>query len=476
MNRQTQQEPHPVTPPTFSPSGQVLQAAAFPLWGSRLIEASAGTGKTWTIAALYLRLVLGHGAEDGYERALRPSEILVMTFTRAATRELSDRIRERLLNAAQCFRGEQPVDAGDEFLAALMADYAPGPERDRAAWTLGLAAESMDDASVHTIDAWCQRMLKEHAFDSGNLFDEELVADEEAMAIQAAQDYWRQACYPLAPDPLHQALGIWSSVEALVADMRDLRNQDIPVQAGYGTLAEVLANATAERAASLDQLKEGWAVRAQSMQDWLEAQTKEKNHGWNGVKLGLSNCRRWLGTLRDWANGQVDTDKPDLKTGWERFTPAGLMSARKADAPSVALPPEFARFAIFKQALDQLPEISVAVRLHAAAQVAQRLLQLKRQSASFGFSDMLDRLNAALGGVNGTRLRARILVQYPVILIDERSSTRNAKALFAEKRALGQARRKQAQAVDAWAAAVILERHLIELSSARPTLIQQENG
>ena len=64
-----------------------------------------------------------------------------------------------------------------------------------------------------------------------------------------------------------------------------------------------------------------------------------------------------------------------------------------------------------------------------------------------------------------------IRLKKPAILIDERSSTRNAKALFAEKRALGQARRKQAQAVDAWAAAIILERHLIELSSARPSLI-----
>ena len=423
MNRLTLQELHPVTPQTFLPSGQVLQAATVPLGGSRLIEASAGTGKTWTIAALYLRLVLGHGAEDGYERALRPSEILVMTFTRAATRELSDRIRERLLNAAQCFRGEQPIDAGDEFLATLMANYAPGAERDRAAWALGLAAESMDDASVHTIDAWCQRMLKEHAFDSSNLFDEKLVADEEAMAIQAAQDYWRQACYPLAPDPLQQVLGIWSGVEALIVDMRDLRNQDIPVQAGYGTLAEVLVRATAERAARLDQLKEGWAVRAQSMHDWLDSQTSGKNNGWDGRRLSSRNYSGWMATLKNWANGLVDTDKPDLKTGWERFTPKGLMSARKADAPSVALPPEFAQFAVFKQVIDQLPEISVAVRLHAAAQVAQRRLELKRQSSSFGFADMLDRLNAALGGINGTRLRERILAQYPVILIDEFQDT-----------------------------------------------------
>lgn len=65
---------------------QPLNALSFPLWGSRLIEASAGTGKTWTIAALYLRLVLGHGGEDGFPRPLLPADILVMTFTRAATR------------------------------------------------------------------------------------------------------------------------------------------------------------------------------------------------------------------------------------------------------------------------------------------------------------------------------------------------------------------------------------------------------
>ena len=173
----------PMMPPTSAPdsvNSRPLQAESFELWGSRLIEASAGTGKTWTIAALYVRLVLGHGAEQGFERALRPSEILVMTFTRAATRELSDRIRERLLVAAQWFRGKKAANARDPFLDTLMEAYASESERKRAAWLLAMAAESMDDASVHTIDAWCQRMLKEHAFDSGCLFDEELVADEDA--------------------------------------------------------------------------------------------------------------------------------------------------------------------------------------------------------------------------------------------------------------------------------------------------------
>lgn len=413
----------PMTQPLRPPTSQVLNAASFDLWGSRLIEASAGTGKTWTIAALYLRLVLGHGGPHGFERPLRPAEILVMTFTRAATRELSDRIRERLLNAAQCFREEKRPDPGDDFLTTLMAAYTPGPERNRAAWTLAMAAESMDDAAVYTIDAWCQRMLKEHAFDSGCLFDEELVADEEALRIEATHDYWRRACYPLAAEQLSQLMTIWPGVAQLNTDMRELLSQPLPTAAGQSTLAEVLEQATWQRATAMAQLRVGWAVRAQTMQDWLDAETATKNNGWDGRKLSPKNYSGWLAALKDWANGAGVAEKPDLKTGWERFTPAGLMQSRKADAPSIVLPSEFAQFQVFKEDLEKLPEISVAVRLHAAAAVTQRLLQLKRQSASFGFADMLQRLNSALQGDNGARLRERILAQSPVMLIDEFQDT-----------------------------------------------------
>lgn len=404
-------------------TSQVLQADSFDLWGSRLIEASAGTGKTWTIAALYLRLVLGHGGEHGFERPLRPSEILVMTFTRAATRELSDRIRERLLNAAQCFRGEKEVEAGDEFLTNLMNAYEPGPLRNRAAWALATAAESMDDASVHTIDAWCQRMLKEHAFDSGSLFDEELVADEEAMRIEAAQDYWRQACYPLTPEPLSQVLNIWSGVDKLITDMRDLMNQDIPLLSGNGTLAEVLTQTTAQRAEALGQLKAGWDVRAQSMQDWLNSQLPAKDHGW--TTLRRADFERWLGVLKDWANSKFDESPQEKigKTGWERLTPNGMKKVRAIGSPSIDFPSAFIEFSELQVALETLPDIKSAVRLHAAANVALRLLQLKRQTSSFGFSDMLHRLNTALHGQNGAQLRDRILAQYPVILIDEFQDT-----------------------------------------------------
>jgi exodeoxyribonuclease V beta subunit len=408
-----------------------LDPLTLPLWGSRLIEASAGTGKTWTIAALYLRLVLGHGEADAegastrYLRPLVPSEILVMTFTRAATRELSDRIRARLLEAARCFRGEATPKEGDAFLLRLIEAYSDGAPRQSAAWRLAMAAESMDDAAVHTIDAWCQRMLREHAFDSGCLFDEELSANERAMLDEAAQDYWRQQLYPLSGDALDAALSVWPSVEALARDARALLGQTLPADAGQGTLGALIDGTLAAHRAELASLKLGWAQRAQAMQGWIDAQMARKPCPFDGRRMAPKNYTGWLKALAAWAD-DPRLDMPDLKTGRTRFTPEGMHGALKAGA-GIDLPEDFAAFEQLMAALDALQPVGPALRLHAAAHIAQRLAELKRQSGSFGFADMLQRLDDALdparNGEAALRLRARMLAQYPVALIDEFQDT-----------------------------------------------------
>ena len=411
---------------------ETLNALSFPLWGSRLIEASAGTGKTWTIAALYLRLVLGHGGADGFVRPLLPSEILVMTFTRAATRELSDRIRQRLLEAARCFRGEAQPQPSDGLLLDLLAAYPEGgdgtdgsSERSHAAWRLGAAADAMDDAAVHTIDAWCQRMLREHAFDSGCLFDEELIGDEAALQLEAAQDYWRQQLYPLAGPALDQALQVWHSVDALANDAGRLLEFPLPLAAGAGNLGALIDGLLAERTASLAALKQGWVARAAAMQHWLDGQLDSKSCPFDKRKMAPRNYSNWLAALSAWADDPA-ADIPDLKTGATRFTPAGMQLAFKPGA-HVELPDEFPAFEQLMLGLDALPQLAPALRSHAAVCIGQRLSALKRQAGTFGFADMLNRLDAALdeslNGAAAERLRERMLAQYPVALIDEFQDT-----------------------------------------------------
>jgi exodeoxyribonuclease V beta subunit len=405
-------------------NAHALHAHSFPLRGSHLIEASAGTGKTWTIAALYVRLVLGHGsAETAPVRPMLPQDVLVMTFTRAATRELSDRIRARLTEAAQVFRDMAETD--DAFLEQLKDEYPEGEPRLQAAYRLALAAQAMDDAAVYTIDAWCQRMLREHPFDSGSLFEENLVGDEAALRLEAVQDYWRQQLYPMATPLVAQVQRVWRDVPALDKDVRALMAVPLP-DAEPGTLAQVFGAALAERETALAALKQGWAEKADNLLGWIEAQLEQNKSSWDGRKLSYKNCEAWLGVLKAWAQSADEPQalQKDMKTGWQRFTPQGLMACFKPGEEPLELPPESQAFLDLQTALQALPEPFHIARLHARTHVLQRMAELKRRGGLFGFADMLLRLDVALADPeSGERLAQRLREQFPVAMIDEFQDT-----------------------------------------------------
>jgi exodeoxyribonuclease V beta subunit len=409
----------------MSTTDNQLAPLTFPLHGSRLIEASAGTGKTWTIAALYVRLVLGHGGEDAYQRPLLPADILVMTFTRAATRELSNRVRERLVEAAAYFREAVPHPKPDEYLDQILESYPDYAAQQQAAHRLQLAAETMDEAAIFTIDAWCQRMLREHAFDSGSLFDEELVSDEQALFEDAAHDYWRQQVYPLDAVSLEALLSCWSDVGALKRSIRDLvkRAAIIGDTAGLGvSLGVLIADVQREQQVQLAQLKDGWYDRANRMEQWIAEHRAVDPKCFNGNKMRADSLLNWFNGLREWAQNPAQV-KPDISdTAWNRLTPEGLEDA-SAKHFSVVAPEDFDATQPLKNALAEIEPLSHALYRHAAASVAERMAELKKRSRQFGFADMLDRLNAALQGENGSALRKRITDQYPVALVDEFQDT-----------------------------------------------------
>lgn len=408
---------------------QTLNPLRFPLHGSQLIEASAGTGKTWTIAALYLRLVLGHGGESAFPGGpLRPDQILVMTFTRAATRELSDRIRQRLLEAAEAFR--QPIEQAckDPFLQALRAEYSEESERERAAWRLATAAESMDDAAIHTIDAWCQRMLREHAFDSGQLFDEELVADEQPLWELAVRDYWRQEIYPLRDEALDHVLSTWPSLDKLLADARDLAGRELSSARGEGRLNDVLQPLLEQQRQELSVLRSVCGERAEELKSWLTDQWEHNRANWDGRRFRLGDSSSgflgWVNELTAWSRGDSSAHHPQLTdAAVKRLTHEGILDCWKGKGA----PPPFPEALNFLEGLwpklAALASHTGAIRCHAAVRIAQRMEELKQQRGQFGFQDLQRRLVAALEGSRGSSLKARMLAQTPIALIDEFQDT-----------------------------------------------------
>ena len=158
--------------------------------GITVLEASAGTGKTYSIAHLLVRLV----AEEG----VGIEEVLVVTFTRLATAELRDRLRARLAEAAAALEGEPVADS-------LLEAWAAGaPDDARATWLrrIQVAREDFDAAAVSTIHSFCGLMLQTSAFESGSSFDRTLVTDLGPLLDEIVADWLTAARYGTGDDDL----------------------------------------------------------------------------------------------------------------------------------------------------------------------------------------------------------------------------------------------------------------------------------
>ncbi|WP_312936885.1 exodeoxyribonuclease V subunit beta [Pseudomonas sp.] len=389
-------------------------ALTFPLRGSQLIEASAGTGKTFTISALYLRLVLGHGeGECGFGRELLPPQILVVTFTDAATKELRDRIRSRLAQAAQFFREE--IAAPDALVSQLRDDY-PSDIWPLCASKLDAAAQWMDEAAVSTIHGWCQRMLREHALDSGSLFTQSLETDHSELLNEVARDYWRQFCYAMAGETLGWVREHWKSPTTLLGRVKGMLGSAPPFDPSADP-AQHIAGGLRRRLEALAAIKQPWGVWIEELRTLLLQGVADK--AVDARKLQPRYFEPWLEALTQW-QATADSHLLDLGKGFERLTPDGLAEAWKTSPPSH---PALDAMVTLRQRLQQLPDPGAAALDHAAAWVRARFEDEKRRRAEMGFDDMLLRLDAALCGESGEALGRIIREQFPVALIDEFQDT-----------------------------------------------------
>ena len=136
-----------------------LCAHQIPLQGKHLIEASAGTGKTFNITRLYLRLLL--------EKQLSVEQILVMTFTKDATEELRGRIDSFI---RQALNEWDELIVSDEFFKSISQHISEKSAKIR----LRQALLFLDEAAIFTIHGFCKRVLSQHAFSSGVAFNAQM--------------------------------------------------------------------------------------------------------------------------------------------------------------------------------------------------------------------------------------------------------------------------------------------------------------
>ncbi|GAM69879.1 exodeoxyribonuclease V beta chain [Vibrio sp. JCM 19236] len=382
-----------------------LDAMTFPLHGMRLIEASAGTGKTFTIAGLYLRLLLGHGDQNSAHRTpLTVEQILVVTFTEAATAELRDRIRARIHQARIAFsRGH----SDDPVIQPLLEQTQ---DRDLACALLLDAERQMDEAAIFTIHGFCQRMLTQNAFESGSRFSSELITDESELMSQVVADYWRREFYPL-PEPLVDAVReMWRTPEALLKVIRThLSGSERFIHAPGG--ADDLANAYKQRLSQTQQMKASWLEASAEVEKIIAESGIAKN------PYNKRNVPNWVSKLDDWANSNPNSIQNIDEL--ERFRSSLLQEKTKKGNP-----PEHEVFDKIEAFL-QLPKLEVeqSILAHAIQACRSKLAETKQRQHQLSFDDLLSQLDKALLSDEQGLLSERIRSLFPVAMIDEFQDT-----------------------------------------------------
>lgn len=389
---------------TEQPQPTPLEPMTFPLHGARLIEASAGTGKTFTIAGLYLRLLLGHGsAETRHRVPLTVDQILVVTFTEAATAELRDRIRARIHDARIAFARGQ---SSDPVIQPLLNEF---DDHKQATEILLQAERQMDEAAVYTIHGFCQRMLTQNAFESGSRFNNEFVTDESHLKAQVVADYWRRNFYPLPFTLAGEIRQLWSSPSALLSDISNYLT-GAPLSLSVPAMKGSLADLHTENLKRIDELKAQWR---ESQDDFLTLISDSDINKRSYTKKSLPT---WLEAVSAWA--ATETTGYDYPDKLEKFAQNVLLEKTpKGSAPQHAV------FEAIETFLANPISLKAPLLAHAIEHCRAMLANAKNQKQWLSFDDLLTQLSASIDTDESELLAARIRTLYPVAMIDEFQDT-----------------------------------------------------
>lgn len=372
--------------------------ATAPLSGTRLIEASAGTGKTYTLASLYLRLVLA-----GY----KVDQILVVTFTEAATAELRDRIRARLREALAAVNHGK---SDDPFLTRLLESADENP--DRADWRLRVALSGFDEAAIFTIHAFCRRMLVENAFESNIIFDPELVTDSGPLYEEIVSDFWALETYG-APTWVVRFL---EQNKLSPTSLTPLVRQ-VAAQPDRKLLPEHTAAMAFDEFQKLyGEARQIWRTQKDEIVHILET-----DRGINRRSYSKKNLPRWLADVGAYFESEdIPSTIPDVAV--DKFT-----QRRIADkAPKNQTPPRHPFF-MACEALRSFPERWLLAFKFRLLEYARRELRDRKTERSIQFfDDLIHQLKSAVDGLGGKGLARRIRERFTAALIDEFQDTDQA--------------------------------------------------
>lgn len=361
------------------------------LQGSNLIEASAGTGKTYSIAILALRLIL--------EKKIPIQEILMVTFTKAAVAELEDRIRMFVRNAWRYSNGE---DISDKQIKEIVNRNKDAHELLRS------AIIHLDETKVMTIHGFSQKTLDEFAFETKQLFNTELIANTSSILEAEVQDFWRKQVTSIRKDLL----------AALLDGGQLTQSNIINILKGHLSGKNYIFYHPDDRYFDDAKQEEYWKDMLAIQQELADYETEIEDFFKVNREEILTRCL---------ANSTAKKTKlPELVDSYKEFL--ALIDAKKS---SNYITNYFQDFLDIKITLDQKQDkikeqsektvnyvYSVAIN-----NIVPKIDTHKSAYSLMSFDDMIQNLNLALKGTASDSLARKLSAKYKAVFIDEFQDT-----------------------------------------------------
>ncbi|MBT3311669.1 MAG: exodeoxyribonuclease V subunit beta [Desulfobacterales bacterium] len=375
-----------------------------PLEGSNLIEASAGTGKTYTITNLFLRLLI--------EKNFPVEKILVVTFTEAATQELKNRIRIRLGEAVKAFS----IGYSDDiYLNRLLNKYL---DKEDILYKLKNGIRSFDLAAVFTIHGFCLRILVENAFETGSVFDTKLVTNQEELKKSICEDFWRIHFYNASNLFVNFVIERKFNTESLFDFLRNyMPGQNCKVIPDVNipdTTIEEERFITAS-----NKLKSLWRKNRQQVKEILL-----NYDGLNRTKYKKSSIHKWIEEMDDYTN--QESLYAFLFKGFNKFTSSSISTSLKK---GFSLPEH--EFFNFCENFNNIQENLTNVFLRKLIGIkkdffnyAEEQLSLRKSKQNIHyFDDLLIKLHNSIESKNNKNILKETRHKYSAALIDEFQDT-----------------------------------------------------
>ncbi len=383
------------------------------LKGINLIEASAGTGKTYAIAMLVLRFVVEHG--------FTIDQLLVVTFTKAATEELKDRVRARLIEAKRAVDGRVDQSNADvqAWLESLQIEQEVVKQR------LVAALLDLDRAGIFTIHGFCQRVLREHALESGQLFDAELTDDLAAIKQACADDFWRRQIYTRSLTEVALLTATYKTPKQLLDSVNFIADQ----HKVYPELDDLDALLSATQVTA-DKAKDQLDASAVALRAGFAEQTFKASYS-DSFEQNFASLNAWL------TKGGVQLPSSEALTllteqgvtealNGHKFRANKAQSSEQRKAEYLAtLELDTAVFDAWAKAMSQVTLVLRRMLLETLrVELDKRLQQLNVMS----FDNLISRLAEALDGdkQSGGDLILELRQRFTVALIDEFQDTDNS--------------------------------------------------